>query len=513
MTPQNNQDEPQLLPGFHFSTTDESVDVLEFHRLAAQMLSGDSSKEMFVQSVIEEDSSIRQRHLHCDLGKNPSGRYCCSCGKSYTTSFRLGEHVQQCAGVTNHPCLACDKVFSTELKLSQHVAARHNDDKEACPECGDMFRADFLPKHLASGLGGCEGMLQASQLPEIDEAYLDESVGPTKSQYYWIYEGDYSWNKEPANRCDSGCEFEDFDFGFNNNTQVDQTMAYVKTLLQRPVSELPQESCDLCGDVFRAGSEELAQHIGQHSMDFTQKRHKCDECDIFFANEKDLDRHLQSADLNQHCGFTFRHSASSCTGHHPPTYPQVIDHALMNKHLWAWERCQFRTLRVTVARALADQVNQTAWPHMTLQDCRQTYVSLLPHYNIAGKDSPLLDDADFSAIDGHFSRLITENFPVINDYEMDDDATVRPDSTILSKPHRESKLGKTRSIVDMAALQTVFNMQTVFNRVKNGHKRHAFGGSLPPSFLRQVEAAEEGSRPNSVPSSGWRTSMMVKMTA
>ncbi|SMR55256.1 unnamed protein product [Zymoseptoria tritici ST99CH_3D1] len=470
MTPQS-YDMPELLPGFHFSTTDQDVDVLKFHNLAAQMLSGESSKERFVKSI-EDDSSIRQRSLQYDLGLDYPQR--------------------------------------------EHVGTRHSNHMEACPECGDMFLADYLPTHLASGLGGCDGMLQSSFAPEIDEAYVDESVGPSKSQYYWIYQGDYTWNKDDQPRCDSGCEFDGFDFGFNDVIHVDQTMAYVKTLLQRPVSELPQESCDLCGDVFRSGSGELAQHIGQHSMDFTQKRHKCEECQIFFANEKDLDRHLQSADLNQHCGFTFRHDISFCTGHHPPTH-HSNDHSLMQKHLWAWERCQFRTHRVTVARALADQVNQTAWPHMSVQDCRQTYTSLLPHYNLAGKDSPHLDDADFPAVDAHFSRLINDIFSIIDEYGDDDfpaSAYFRPDSSILPKG-REARPTKSKCIVDMSALQAVFNMPNVFSKSKSGHKRHAMGGSLPLNFLRQAEreSTAEQSRPISTAGSWLRNSKMTKMNA
>jgi hypothetical protein len=177
----------------------------------------------------------------------------------------------------------------------------------------------------------------------------------------------------------------------------------------------------------------------------------------------------------------------------------------MSKHLWAWERCQFRNHRVTVARALADQVNQTAWPHMSPEDCRQTYISLLPHYNFAGKDSPLLDDADFPALEKHFSQLITETFPITEEYE--DDAPVdfdyRPDSSVFT---RGAKPTRSKCNFDMAAIQNVFN------KMRNGHKRNAWGGSLPSSFLKQIQEAPEQDRPISMPA-WWQGSMMAKLSA
>ncbi|KAM3414805.1 hypothetical protein BST61_g9954 [Cercospora zeina] len=176
--------------------------------------------------------------------------------------------------------------------------------------------------------------------------------------------------------------------------------------------------CDLCGDEFASDGDALVEHLGQHSFDFSEKRHKCDDCRIYFASERDLNRHLQSTNLTQHCGFTFRHNGP-CNGHHPPTYSKLsitTDHALMQRHLWAWELSQFRTHRVAVASILAETLNGSADPHMSLADCKRTYESMLPHFAAANSDrsqsrwsTSQRDSAvDMQSLDAHFSRVIDD---------------------------------------------------------------------------------------------------------
>lgn len=487
-TPPNEPNESILLPGFHFSTTDENVDPAEFHRIAAQLLSGETSIKRDSGIAEELTQPIPERHLHCDLGKDPSGRFCCSCGKSYSTSFRLREHIQCCAGTSKFPCPTCDKVFETREKRERHVQERHNDHNEPCPECGEEFPANELPKHLASGLGGCDGMIQASMgpAPEIDRAYRHSSKQST-SQQYWIYDGDHSWNQKRAVTRNSKVDDE------IDDEVAEQTMSFVQKLIRRPVSESKTEACDLCGEMFNTEGDELAQHIGEHSMDFNEKRHRCDECLIYFANEKDLERHLQSVNLNQHCGFTFRHHAGTCSGHHPPTYFKsslANDHNLMQKHLWAWELCQLRTHRVTVARLLAERLTQsTSTPHMSLQDCRRTYMSLLPHISVASRDnvrtSTCSEDVT-EMIDTHFSRIMSQIYPdselLQNIRESDEEAVdVRPDSTIL-KESPAKWMSKRKSLVDLTK--------------RSAHRRNK---SNPIEFLKQQAMKEAGSRPQSLP--------------
>lgn len=500
--------ESMLLPGFHFSTTDESVDAAEFHRIAAQLLSGEQSKrDSFVSDEVAE--AARPRQLHCDLGKDPSGRYCCSCGKSYNTQSRLREHTQACAGTTNYPCPTCDKIFTSQTRLDRHISSRHNDNKEACPECGEMFRADRLPLHLAFGLGGCDGMVQASlgPAPEIDQVYRHSARAST-SQHYWIYDGDLRWRLSLGTKHDSG---------YDEDKAEEQTMTFVTRLLQR--SQESSEPCDLCGETF-ATQDALTQHIGEHSLDFNEKRHRCDECMIYFAHEKDLERHLQSVNLNQHCGFTFRHCAGACTGHHPPTYYKSSlcnDHNLMQKHLWSWELCQLRTHRATVARMLAQRVSKTASPHMSVQDCKRTYHSVLPHMSIASRDS-IRSDASWSRVRrpsetselvAHFSRIVSQTYPkedLVRLKELQEaDALLgaRPDSAVLSSPRDSKHISKRKSIVDLA------KRKTVLDGVKYGHKR---GSSNPLSFLRRT-ASSEDARPQSLPATALGSTPLVKLSA
>ncbi|EME39370.1 hypothetical protein DOTSEDRAFT_75167 [Dothistroma septosporum NZE10] len=487
-----------LLPGFHFSTTDAGVDAAEFHRIAEQLLSGEQSKR---DSAISDGTTeaARPRQLHCDLGKDPTGRYCCSCGKSYSTQLRLREHTKACAGTTDYPCPTCDKLFPTQIRLDRHISSRHNNNKEACPECGEMFPANWLPKHLASGLGGCDGMVQVSlgPTPKIDQAY-QHSARASTSQRYWIYDGDLRWRRSLANQPDPGTK---------EHEVAEQTRSFVTRLLQRPKAEEASEPCNLCGEVFE-NQDALTQHIGEHSLDFNEKRHRCDECMIYFAHEKDLERHLQSVNLNQHCGFTFRHCAGTCTGHHPPTYYKSSlcnDHNLMQKHLWSWELCQLRGHRATVARLLAHRVSQTALPHMSVQDCKRSYYSVLPHMSIASRDSVLPGTgsaqqrrpSETSELDAHFSRIVSQTYPKEDPRikELQRASTVigaRPDSVILPGARECKNMSKRKSFIDLA------KRKTVLDGVKYGHKR---GSSHPLNFLRRT-ASTEDARPQSLPVPG-----------
>lgn len=441
-----------LVPGFHFSTTDESADPAEFHRVAAQLLSGAARVDLEGDDEEDEEAEPPQstqtsRHLHCDLGKDFSGRYCCSCGKSYSTQIRLTEHVQQCAGVENYPCHTCDSVFSSAQSLKRHVRLKHNNDMEPCPECGIKFPVTYLPKHLASGLGGCDSALQSSVLTPFGE---DSSARRTLSERYWTIHDEDSRQVRRAH--DSACvadEAEDF---------TQQTRSFVTRLLQRPTSTFDKVFCDLCGEGFWSDGEDLAEHIGQHSLNFSEKRHKCDECRIFFANEKDRDRHLQSANLTQHCGFTFRHNGP-CTGHHPPTYTKsslISDHALMQKHLWSWELSQFRTHRVAVATILAETLHGSADPHMSLADCKRTYASMLPHFAAAHAQSAQpqwsaseRESIDDDSLDAHFSRVIddidAQQALTAAQVEFNSMSTDRPDSAVILQATRVSLYRHRRS--------------------------------------------------------------------
>ncbi|KXT11249.1 hypothetical protein AC579_6991 [Pseudocercospora musae] len=433
--------EAMLLPGFHFSTTDANVDPAEFHRVAAQLLSGESNKHDSAQYIAEEREQVREmtqeRHLHCNLGRDPSGRYCCSCGKSYSTGFRLYEHTQQCAGTLNYPCMSCDKV---------------------------------------------------SNSPPIDPMY-ESQMRKSMSQHYWIYEGDHSWQTHTRESNDSGYESDEPE-------AADQTMDFVKNLLRQPGSCRDRISCDLCGETFSTRGDALAQHMGNHSLDFTEKRHKCDECRIYFANEKDLERHLQSSNLNQHCGFTFHHN-TRCTGHHPPTYFKaafVNDHNLMQKHLWTWELCQLRSHRVAIARILAEKLNRMnpARP-MSLQDCRRTYASMLPHFSIAASRDSVreLDDQALSSLDAHFSQVLDEVYPESTLATLRN-AGPRPDSGIIASRPESKRLSKRKSLVDLA------KRLNVEEKVKSGHKRHALSAS-GFALLRQQADREKENRHASVP--------------
>ncbi|EME80406.1 uncharacterized protein MYCFIDRAFT_89893 [Pseudocercospora fijiensis CIRAD86] len=342
-------------------------------------------------------------------------------------------------------------------------------NREPCPECGKMYPASYLPKHLASGLGGCDGMVQVSNSPPIDPIWQTHTRESNDSGYQ---------SDEPG--------------------VTDQTMDFVKQLLRQPGSRKDRISCDLCGESFSTCGDALAQHMGDHSLDFTEKRHKCDECRIYFANEKDLERHLQSSNLNQHCGFTFHHNAR-CTGHHPPTYFKaafVNDHNLMQKHLWAWELCQLRSHRVAIARILAEKLNQmNPTRPMRIQDCRRTYASMLPHFSMAAtRDSVReLDDQDLTSLDKHFSQVLDEVYPESPLASLGNSGQRRPDSGIIAARPESKRLSKRKSLVDLA------KRLNVEEKVKMKHKRHALSASGFALLRQQAEAKEKENRHASVP--------------
>lgn len=506
-TPSTPHASPTLHPGFYFSTTDENVDPLEFHRVAAQLLSGESIKR---DSAIgtETCTQDRARQLHCDLGKDPMGRFCCSCGKSYPASSKLHRHIATCAGILRYPCSICDKVFETRTKLSRHVAARHNNNEEPCPECGHLFPAQHLAKHLASGISSCDGVIPESigPDPEIDEAYRFSSRA-SASQQFWIHGGDLSWSQGKEQPRDSKYDDE-------NYVPVEQTMGFVKSLLHQQVSQPDSLACDLCEETFGTDKDALAQHIGEHSLDFAERRHRCDECRISFANEKDLHRHLQSASVNSHCGFTFRHHSRACRGHHPPinhksTKPLAAsDHILMQKHVRAWELSQLRTHRVTVARILSQRIVQSQQRHMSIQDCKQAYLSLLPHVSIAIGDNTRPQsswvqdrrDSETAHLDAYFSGIVSASFPEADTsapqstQKEKEHPEPRPDSGVITNLDSTKRIfSKRKSLLDLARRRATSIAGNVMH--KQAHQRTHSG---PIAFLRQ-QSLRDMLRPQSLP--------------
>lgn len=340
-------------------------------------------------------------------------------------------------------------------------------------------------------------MMQASflaQIPEVDDAYMTDSYFTSASQRYWIYDGDHSWARQ-SHLC-SSFEDDEEEEGSDPVGAVEQTVAHVKNILKRPISQLCTEACVICGDRFSTGSIEFAEHMRCHSQNLTHKQHKCDECQIYFANETDLDRHLQSAELNQHCGFTFRHNAQECTGHHSPSHfmsSTADDHILMQNHLWAWERCQSQTKRLSLEHILQPREEKASLQPSPLVELGP----FVPHFTVAGPDDSFRsfrwsrdDEAEVDEIDAHFSRIISQVF------DADADATeaeshCRPDSTLLTLGEDANTTMERKSYIDLTALRLAYA------QLKNGHKRNAFSGSLPLDFLKQ--AAQEADRPLSMP--------------
>lgn len=124
--------------------------------------------------------------------------------------------------------------------------------------------------------------------------------------------------------------------------------------------------CPLCREDFGHNSAEIAQHIEVHLKNLNGQ-HVCEQCQIGFVHRADLDKHLQSALSDVHCGFNFEHQ-DACTGHHPPgEFDEFLtdrDRAALSCQLQNWELSQLRAFMCALddaVQARVDKTSETRW--------------------------------------------------------------------------------------------------------------------------------------------------------
>ena len=232
--------------------------------------------------------------------------------------------------------------------------------------------------------------------------------------------------------------------------------ALVKTLLHgkssqtRRFQRATRESCDLCFLPLGPGEKELIERIGKHSLDFSSKPYRCDDCQIGFAFFSDLQLHYTVAAKGQ-CGFRFVHymdtskdESTCCTGHHPPSINKLVydDHKQMQETLWAWENCQLRAHRTTIARLLAERLHYTQESRHSIANDELSRIVILSRLNIASIDSfrsapacvKYRDRMDLDDLDAEFNNLAMLQNETSDQTSQDETlyrARARPESTVL----------------------------------------------------------------------------------
>lgn len=371
------------------------------------------------------------------------GRHRCSCGKDYGRAFRLRQHIEVLNGVARYPCLVCGMMFTRQDSLNRHEDSTHKGKKIACPGCNKDFRPDYLPKHLASSKNDtCRVIAHAIYIQANNDMDIDTRL---PAENYWL--------PDLVDTLKQRSSHHNHDQGRSAGSQEAPTPeALAKILLHerpsqnRPLQRSTREPCDLCGMPLGPGEKELIDHISKHSLDFSAKPFRCDECDINFAYQSDLDMHLDAATRKGQCGFKFLHKKyKPCTGHHPQPYVVSFDndHKRMQEILWAWENCQLRAHRATIARLLAERIQYTQAARHSIANDELTCIAILTRLSIGSIHSfhsvpawmEYPNKLEIDDLDAEFNSLslpsgevedIKEEAPVIR-------GRARPESTVLGR--------------------------------------------------------------------------------
>ena len=357
--------------------------------------------------------------------------------------------------------------------------------KIACPGCDTYFRPDYLTSHLRGSKNAkCRVVAHAIYLQSSNDMDIDTRP---PAENYWIPNV-----LETLKQRHLTGRPQQPTLAIQKETPTPEALAKIlmddRPSHTRPLQRRTREPCDLCGLPLGPGEKELIDHIDQHSLDFLKKTFRCDECGINFAYQADLEMHMETA-AKGHCGFSFYHfgerskRGSNCTGHHPQ---QVSlghdDHKRMQQVLWAWENCQLRAHRATIARLLAERLQYTQVARHSIANDEISCIAILSRLSMRSiqsfhsvparmeyKDKIEIDDLDteFSAL----GLLSNETIGSKEESNRPARARARPESTVL---------GLRNDVVD-------FTMELDFNGklkpVLRGAKSSALWRPTAPNSL------------------------------
>ncbi|KAF7282865.1 uncharacterized protein LOC143203804 [Rhynchophorus ferrugineus] len=101
----------------------------------------DDSNSLDVAYVPELTESIQPK-------AKKGAKVCKECGKSYSTNYKLAQHMKKHTGERPYKCKSCEKAFRSKIGLAQHEAKHTGQYDFSCPTCGKGFQCkSYLMVH------------------------------------------------------------------------------------------------------------------------------------------------------------------------------------------------------------------------------------------------------------------------------------------------------------------------------------------------------------------------------
>ncbi|KAK5714479.1 hypothetical protein LTR15_010661 [Elasticomyces elasticus] len=303
--------------------------------------------------------------MHLEVGRDINGKHWCSCRRGYTTAYRLRQHLEPDIRKRKFHCSVCSKAFTRNDACRRHENVVCKKQKLPCPGCRRPFRKDYLHVHLASKAAhSCRlfvDMLKSQAAGELVAGFEASDAAPGQNLQI-------SEERHPPQTL----------VIIQAETHMhSKFLASMVTRLTTSGAKSSAQPYEICGKAFGDTEDALIDHIKRHAREISERPARCHACEMTFAFQKDLDRHLQAAAKGT-CGLNFdRHDCVSCglypnyPGHHPPPVqntPTASMHHAMQAHLWSWEIWQIKAHRHSILRLWETRLSSPQVPRLSLND-------------------------------------------------------------------------------------------------------------------------------------------------
>lgn len=367
-----------------------------------------ASKNQRLERVGEVSSASRNKAVGLEQHQETvsfSKRYNCACGKSYVSRERLRSHMNQENGIRPHSCRHCNKEFARRDICTKH--------EKICAPRTDLLGQGTKPLETRSAKSKNRPYASAIQTSQVDQTdprplvrtprapFKTSKPAPTDTASTPGKENEPGPSRRNSVSNDTGGA-DELSCTDQSNTHHGPQLASAQSCIETPYPEemfeeirrkaakaaspesTPQRStqpprrtgerCNWCFKTLDLPDAALISHLQKHTAELYGEKWRCDDCQMFFAHEKDLGHHLQAASKG-HCGFDFDHGSQvyqkrRCTGHHPPSSNQD-DHGLhvqMQLHLRKWEYLQLKTHGVVISSKLTERATYRIPVRMSVHD-------------------------------------------------------------------------------------------------------------------------------------------------